>query len=352
MSKNETKNKGSKKDRSIISLFTLLIFLGISITGILIYFQPYSISTATLHTTFAIFFVILAVLHIKNNWRTLLNNLKPSDKMNKKKWFAAIIVVILIILIGGLTGAPPFKSIVDLGDSIRNSNVTEKVKYTIINTKDEISGNDILVEMKAGEHYYHDQQFFLWMSFPVTPQIAIWIEDADGNFIETLYITEKGAKGSFIGFGSEEVRRKEALPIWSHKRGQVEKDGLFMPTRDNPLPDAVTGASPESGMILNTKVAPDLEEFVIFIEVNKGFDYNNFYAYDLESGDPGYNTGYSGQPAVVYSAKINRKDGVRYYFPELIGHSSPTGDNGELSTDTSNLDTSLLLIDRIIVDVK
>jgi len=349
MSTNETKNKGKKKDRSIISLFTLLIFLGIFITGLLIYLQPYSKSMAILHTTFAIFFVVLVILHIKNNWKVLLNYFKPSGK---KKWFAAIIVTILVILIGGLTGAPPFKTIVDFGDKIRASDAIENVEYSIINTKDEIAGNDILVEMKAGEHYHHVQPLFLWMSLSIIPQIAIWVEDADGNFIETLYVTSKGAKGSFMGFGSEEIRRIEALPIWSHKRGQVEKDGLFMPTKDNPLPDAVTGASPESGMILNTKVASDLEKFVIFIEVNKSFDYNEFYADGLESDAPGYNSGFSGQPAVVYSAKINRKDGVRYYFPELVGHSSPTGGDGVLSTDTSNLDTSLLLIDRIIVEVK
>ncbi len=232
------------------------------------------------------------------------------------------------------------------------SNSTEGTKHKVIITRKDMAGKDIEIVMNAGERFYHEHRAFLWFSFPVTPQIAVWVDDTSGNFVDTLYVTFKGAKGEFRGFGTKEVRRKEALPLWSHRRGIRERDGLFMPSRENPLPDAVTGASPMGGFRLKTKVPKDLEEFTIFIEVNVGFDFNCYYAEGLNPGDLGYNTGHSGQPAVVYSVKINLGDGVKRYYPKLVGHSSPTGEDGKLSADTSNLDTALEIIDEVVIEIK
>ena len=64
-------------------------------------------------------------------------------------------------------------------------------------------------------------------------------------------------------------------------------DGLLMPTRDNPLVDTVTGATPIGCFILNTKIEEGLDEYVLFFEVNKSFDYNEFYSDDKKHGEPG-----------------------------------------------------------------
>ncbi len=59
---------------------------------------------------------------------------------------------------------------------------------------------------------------------------------------------------------SKKIRRPESLPYWSHRRGVVYPDGLYMPTRENPLTDAVTAASPEGNFRLGTKAPQDAHE--------------------------------------------------------------------------------------------
>ena len=80
------------------------------------------------------------------------------------------------------------------------------------------------------------------------PLMAVWIEDTSGKYIETLFVAESIGKGVFA-HGKESggkwqqgpLRRPAALPYWSHKRGIREDDGYYIPTPDNPLPDAITG---------------------------------------------------------------------------------------------------------------
>jgi hypothetical protein len=63
-------------------------------------------------------------------------------------------------------------------------------------------------------------------------QFAVWIEDAGGNYVKTLYATGFTANGGY-------KIRPESIPVW------VEKAGL--PDMSGPGVDAITGATPGSG---------------------------------------------------------------------------------------------------------
>ena len=63
-------------------------------------------------------------------------------------------------------------------------------------------------------------------------QFAVWIEDADGALVKTLFVTQFTAKG-----GSE--KRPDAIPVW------VKQSGLAQGTAQ----DAVSGATPKSGSL-------------------------------------------------------------------------------------------------------
>lgn len=153
---------------------------------------------------------------------------------------------------------------------------------------------------------------FSWRFFgiPLTiiPQIAIWVEDLHGNYIETLYIAKLSGKSSWRGlpFAKKEVRRPAALPYWSHKRGVLNEDGLYMPTKETPLPDTITGATPKGSFSLKSHVPEELDGFVVLLEINKSFDYNKAYSKALLEDDSKNHAekSYSGQPALVYAAKI------------------------------------------------
>lgn len=68
-------------------------------------------------------------------------------------------------------------------------------------------------------------------------QFAVWIEDADGKYIKTLYATHFTANGGY-------KNRPDSIPAW------VEKSGLVSMTKNEV--DAITSATPKTGTLSYT----------------------------------------------------------------------------------------------------
>jgi len=65
-------------------------------------------------------------------------------------------------------------------------------------------------------------------------QFAVWIEDAQGNYVKTLYATRYTAKGGYKS-------RPTSIPQW------VKKSGLSALTREQV--DAISAATPKTGEV-------------------------------------------------------------------------------------------------------
>lgn len=101
------------------------------------------------------------------------------------------------------------------------------------------------------------------------PSFAVWIEDLEGNYIETLYVTQYVAKGQY-GHGEiepgrwkdepGEARCPATLPYWAHKRGIQAPDGLYIPSPETEVPDAITTATPKSNFILEAATRQEKTE--------------------------------------------------------------------------------------------
>ena len=81
-------------------------------------------------------------------------------------------------------------------------------------------------------------------------QLAVWVAAPDGTFLDTVYVTGKTAKEGLGNnhsriLGLFPVRWPEALPVWAFARG-VRYGRSFYPPRSQPLPDAVTSATPKA----------------------------------------------------------------------------------------------------------
>ncbi len=63
-------------------------------------------------------------------------------------------------------------------------------------------------------------------------QYAVWIENSEGEYIKTLFVTSFTAGGGWKS-------RPDALPVWVEKSGLSEKNAETV--------DAFTGATPKSG---------------------------------------------------------------------------------------------------------
>lgn len=203
-------------------------------------------------------------------------------------------------------------------------------------------GPEITVELYRGEAFYY-------------PLMAIWLEDENGRYIQTLYVAKSVATGTFR-YGRKEnnkwvtapKRAPQTLPYWAHKRNEIVSDGLYVPDSQNPVPDAYSGATPTSGFILTSKADNNLpDKFRVLMEINQNWDWNDYWTNDKFPEDEFYKM--SCQPALVYATEINRNSLRESYKMIAIGHSHYSGLTGELFSDLSTLTTALHIADSVVV---
>lgn len=191
------------------------------------------------------------------------------------------------------------------------------------------------------------------------PSFAIWVEDMEGNYIETLYVTMYVAKGEFR-YGEMEpgkwknkpgvVRRPATLPYWAHKRNIPAPDGLYIPSPETAVPDALTSATPTNNFLLATSTSiSEKTKFRILMEINQAWDSNEFWTNNKFPDNSNYFT--SLQPAIVYAVTIEQQDQTNEFYLNPIGHSHPTGSNGKLFTDLSTLTSAKEIARKIIVRI-
>ncbi len=214
----------------------------------------------------------------------------------------------------------------------------------------EYQEGDLQIRIEQGSAYLHDFPLFLGIKTKNAPQIAVWVEDLQGEYLSTVYVSRKIAtQGWVMAKGN---RRKEALPHWCHARGVVYSDGLYLPDKKHPLPDGISGATPTQSFDLKIK-KNELRHFVVKVEVNHSTDFNEHYPKNARKGDAGYSGGEegSGQPALIYRAAVDVSEVNDIFEAVLIGHSSPDGSDGEIHTDMEGLTSALHILKRISVIV-
>lgn len=122
------------------------------------------------------------------------------------------------------------------------------------------------------------------------PQIAVWVEDSDGTYVDTLFVTKKASGNKWIG--SPKGGRPESLPDWYKAKGQ-NPDGKISTDEL----DATTSATPKKGIVINKDLSMKKGKTYVFkCQANQSFDYNDYYTKK--------NSGVDGQPAVLYTGEI------------------------------------------------
>jgi hypothetical protein len=128
-------------------------------------------------------------------------------------------------------------------------------------------------------------------------QFVIWVEDAAGNYIKTLYATNFTADGGW-------ERRPTSLPVW------VKKSGLAKMPRSQI--DALTGATPEQGKLSyrwdftdskGAKVAPG--KYKIILEATLKNENQALYSADIQTG-----TALDASPVPQYSGTGTAERGM------------------------------------------
>lgn len=269
-----------------------------------------------------------------NNKKTLLSG--SAYPMRLRKFFSVSMIGIMVIALGACAIRQ------DLQQRNRQGEVAPPLVFA---TSIDDPGMALTIHFEAGKSFNH-------------PLMAIWIEDLDSNYIQTIYIARSIAEGIFRHGDATSgrwmpgpIRRPAALPYWGHQRGIQASDGLFLPTTDSPMPDAITGATPKGNFVLNTHAPADLTKpFRILLEINQSWDWNQHWTNNKFPEDESYRT--SAQPAVVYETIIDPASGQTEFDMQPIGHSHWSGKTGDLYNELGTLTTALDIAGKIKVELK
>lgn len=209
---------------------------------------------------------------------------------------------------------------------------------------------DMKIQVIKGDEWLHDFPLFLGIKQKNPPQIAIWVEDMEGNYITSIYASHKVATNSWQSNGGN--KRKEALPVWNYARRVQAVDGVSGATPQASV-DGISGATPRGSFDVKVSPVDNLKQFVIKVELNHSTDWNDNYPKNAKEGDTNYSGGKegSGQPAVVYAVEIDLNSSRKKYSATIVGHSSPDGSNGNIYPDTSSLTSALNIAKEITINI-
>jgi hypothetical protein len=201
------------------------------------------------------------------------------------------------------------------------------------------------LEIIPGEHWIGEGTVFFFVKIEVEPTFAVWMENTNGEFIETLYVTGKAASGEW----NATKGRPEALPIWGRKAmAMPQENGLYLPSKNAPLPDAISGATPMEDARIPLTPASVLPpgSYRVYMEINIAFDYNETWRKGLRKTNRFYN-GENGQPSLLLQADIEIGDGIaRSVTLVPVGTGSPMGTDGTVYP-IEGIDSALHIADRI-----
>ncbi len=224
----------------------------------------------------------------------------------------------------------------------KNKGKKQQMEFSTLQNE---SGYELVIHFEAGKKHNH-------------PLMAFWIEDTLGNYIQSLYVAESIAKGYFRHgdpstgrWQPGPLQRPAALPYWGHKRGVKNKEGYYLPTSDDPMPDAVTGPTPKDDFILYSRTRHQQPEvFNLLMEINQSWDWNQHWHNNKFPDDDQYKT--SSQPAIIYQARIDTRQTGAEFVMTPIGHSHWSGASGEVYSDLETLTTALRIAKEVKVQVQ
>jgi len=169
------------------------------------------------------------------------------------------------------------------------------------------------------------------------PQFALWLENPSSGTVRTLFVTRRTARDDWLG----KAACPASLPYWV-TRYQQEFGKQRGPTYHDPLPDAMTGATPKRRFAKSFQVGEG--PWDLYLEVNVSGDYNAHYEQvftDMGPADFG-----NGQPSLVYRA---RDIGCADSRPEVIAQTRETRNIADMLIEPEYITTAYELIQNITI---
>ena len=314
------KNNGTKAPtgtprRRWVSLLTALTFGVLSVTGVLAFILPFSITIIGLHALMGFVFIGLIGLHLVNNHKLLTGYLRGPTL-----WATAAITVVLTALFWWQPG--PVKTV--LGWS---GNLGPAMERFVM------AADEMVFDYSPSPDYKLKLTVVTGPSYHVDPppQVAIWLENQDGYHIKTLLEPGTGAAGH--------------TPYWAFKLAGWERAKRAADEAE-PEPieiDAVSSPTPNASF--------DPADYILPEATGDSLPYHLL----LEINQPG-----DGQPSLVHAVQIDNRLPRTFQLLELRGYPKRVDDEDDpedpeewaLYFIDETFDSALDLIDSALLTIE
>jgi hypothetical protein len=228
----------------------------------------------------------------------------------------------------------------------------------------------LVLTVKEGANWLHSFRVALVVKVTARPQMAFWLEDTDGKFVATVYVTHKAATEdwqTFPGASKYGTSREAALPVWSYKHREIgimpmatcaachaKRKATDRSTANTPMLDAITSATPETGFTREWTVPESIMPgtYVLRAEINHARDWNETYRADAREVDSGWSGGDavgSGQPSLVWQGTIQIGGAASEAALKPVGHGHSSGATGDVIPDLKTLTTAMHIVEAVQV---
>ncbi len=192
-----------------------------------------------------------------------------------------------------------------------------------------IQGRHFTLHLVPGPEYRFASGWFIF-SVPIYPQVACWIETPQGDYVDTIYVTAKGARKTWVS--APPGGRPESLPVWFH-----------LQKKRSDAADTISGPTPRGATTQDSGLAAALPSgtYVVKLEINRSYDYDERYTRA--------NSGVNGQPSLIYECRITVGQGPSEGIFKPIGTGSVDGSDGNIRPGLEGITTALKLLDSAAI---
>ena len=309
--------------RHLVNFGLLFSFSALSVTGVLAYLRPFSISITQIHIIAGFVTLILVLMHLLSRLPYFKNRI-----IKGKQTTSFRLQVILFgsafgfLVYSSVSGLPPASWLIENSYEYRNSSQIVR-SSSLVGFEEPASHRKWIVrDCKDG----NGSGLSIYLSFKddlnIMPSIAVWAESTTGSMIETLYLEQSLAYSEVPLWEDYKTKRSHILPLWRHRYT------LLSGINPSGEVDAVSGATESHQFALDPYLESGKEnEFVLCVEINAPKDPNKMFPDPL-----------LGQPSLLYTCLVQVDRDHPYYLFELTGH----GGGDALSTGNIQYDLEVI----------
>lgn len=308
------------------------------VSGMMRYFQPFSIATTGYHILSAIAVLFLTLTHLTHHFKSLLRHVRKIIRSPLKLGVSLFLIVMVLISAGRYMG--PAAWLMNYSYEGRHKQdifrAHPRVVFETIESKTQVhraaDGVNLLIECELNK--VEDVVF------------AIWAE-SNGDMIEPLYISPAMAYSKTISFGQDSVERKKLLPIffdaYQRMKQRLNDEGEDV--------DGVSAATISGSFSLDSLFESRLKQFSIMVEVNQIGDENDNFKSQSSAQISEMSSGV-GVPSLLYQSNVDLYEDVVYYLMERLGRSENHAETVSIVYDTEGMGSALQLVEKILIKVQ